>query len=107
MKLNEYKLSPEMEIEADRLNDEFLRDMEAAYEEAWEESHQPSKEDMAASDVAFLSEDITALFKGLRRKLKEAGASDEIIGIVRRYQGLAENLVDECYDSVTFELFGR
>ena len=107
MKLNEYKLPAELEIEADRLNDEFLRDMEAAYEDAWLENHQPSKEDIVASNVAFLGEDITALFKGLRRKLKAAGASDEVIEIVRRYQGAAETLVDECYDSVTFELFGK
>ena len=96
MKFSEFKLSPEMEIEADRMCAEYERDMELAADEAWYDAHPMTARDIVLSAVEMLGEDIDDQFGFMAKRMKAAGASDEVLEILHRYRNGVERLVDEC-----------
>ena len=94
--LNKFKLTAEQEIEADRMCAEYERDMELASDEAWYEAHPMTTRDVVLSSIEMLGEDIDDQFGFMAKRMKAAGASDEVLEILHRYRSGIERLVDEC-----------
>ena len=82
--LNKYTMPAWMEAKADRQAEEWMRSVEDASEDAWLEAH-PEEEPAVEEAMDWLMDEVLSQMEFMRKRMKDAGASDEVLAILDRY----------------------
>lgn len=91
---NKYELPVELEIEADKAAEAYIRSVEDAADEAWMAS-QSEPEESIEEALDWLMDEVLCQLKFMRKRMKEAGASDEVLAILDRYRKNIPSILDE------------
>ena len=91
---NKYVLSAEMEAEAAKAAEAYMKAAEEAAEDAWLKNH-PEPEESVEDALEGLMDEVLTQMKFMRKRMKDAGASDEILSILDRYVEKMPSIIEE------------